>query len=64
MTTAIVYSTTISDNIRSKFAALQKAKQTYALYTKERNVAWLNFCNACEAEHKSPLKVSEELSNQ
>lgn len=57
---SIVYSTTISKQIRFEFERYQKIKSSKASKV-EINAAYCKFASTCEKENKSALAIFEEL---
>ena len=58
----IVYTTSIKRETVEAYERYQQAKQKYPSGDVRRNTYWIQFCNACEKENKTPLTVAQTLS--
>ena len=58
----IVYTTSISDKTVKAYKDYADALTKYPSGDRHRSAAWIRFCDACEKENKSPLKVIESLN--
>ncbi len=60
----IVYSTEINKDIRNAFSKYRACLDKEPQDKVKTNAAYCDFADACEKDHKAPLKVYQDLANE